>query len=327
MKVFNNVDFDEWQEIANKCDYSTFFHTPAWSEIFTKTYPNMRIATLKFVLDDQTRAILPQISIRSKIGINNSYYSNIAGVYGGVISERKINKNEIDEIFTFLINRNIMSISIVGNPLFNYTLPEQFKIIVDFTQIIKLSKGKDKLWADYKYSTRKQINKAKRFGLEFKIANDNIDEWKKYYSIYLEALKRWGGKATSHYPFSLFENMFKSKNPNIKLWFVIFNGTIVGGNLNFYHNKYCVEWHGSFLSDYFKYGIRNFLVHNIILDAIEKGYRYYDFNPSGGHEGTEKFKETFCPDKLLINRWEWENPFYKKMAEVKRNVMNKLRIS
>ncbi|MBA7617847.1 hypothetical protein ES703_25165 [subsurface metagenome] len=76
--------------------------------------------------------------------------------------------------------------------------------------------------------------------------------------------------------------MFKVQNPNIKLWLVIFDGEIVGGNLNFYHNKHCVEWHASFSSDYFKYGIRIFLVHNIILDVNTKGYKYYDFNQAVG---------------------------------------------
>ncbi|GAI41745.1 unnamed protein product [marine sediment metagenome] len=99
MKVFNNVDLNEWQEIANKCKYSTFFHTPTWSKIFIETYPNMKIATKKFVLDDQTRVILPLVNIRTRIGLFSSYFSNIAGVYGGIISERKIKKKEIHKTF------------------------------------------------------------------------------------------------------------------------------------------------------------------------------------------------------------------------------------
>ena len=47
--------------------------------------------------------------------------------------------------------------------------------------------------------------------------------------------------------------MFKLRDPNIKLWLVIFDGKVVGGNLVFYHNKHCVAWHASYLSDYFKY--------------------------------------------------------------------------
>jgi hypothetical protein len=328
MKVFNNVNFDEWQEIVNKCRYSTFFHTPTWSKIFTKTYPNMNIATKKFVLDDQMRVILPLICIRTRIGLVSSYVSNIAGVYGGIISERRIKEDEINEIFTYLTSKSISNISIVGNPLFSYTLPKQFSVNVDFTHILKLDIDIEKLWKNYKSSNQDIIRKAKRIGVVCKVANDNnIIEWKKYYSIYQEALKRWGNKATSHYPFLLFENIFKIRDPNIKLWFVIFDGKVVGGSLIFYHNKHCVAWHASFLSDYFQYGISNFLQHNIILNAIENGYKYYDFNPSGGHEGTVKFKEAFGIDKLLIKRWEWESPFIRTIAGVKRKIVAGLKIS
>jgi lipid II:glycine glycyltransferase (peptidoglycan interpeptide bridge formation enzyme) len=203
-------------------------------------------------------------------------------------------KKEINEIFTFLASRNIVGISIVGNPLFNCILPEQFREKVDFTQILKLDEDKEKLWATYSHGVRQYINKAKKFGVVCKVANNNINKWKKYYSIYQEALERWGNKATSQYPFSLFENMFKARDPNIKLWFVIFDAKVVGGCLTFYHNKHCVSWYAFFLSDYFKYGISNFLFHNIILDAIGKGYKYYDFSPSGWHKGTVEFKKNLA---------------------------------
>ena len=306
IRIFNEVDFDEWQEVADKCEYATFFHTPTWSRIFVETYPEMEIATKKFVLNDETRVILPLVQTKTVKGLFKSYVSSIAGVYGGIISERKIKQEEIAEIFTYLIKKNVANISITGNPFFDYSLPKQFKVVEDFTQVIKLGKEEKEIWTDYSYSARKQINKAKRVGVICREAKE-FQEWKEYYSIYQEALKRWGVKATNRYPFSLFENLFKVRNPNIKLWLVIFDGKIVGGNLNFYHNAHCVEWHACFLNHYFKYGIRNFLVHNVILDANTRGYRYYDFNPSGGHEGTVRFKETFGSERMPIKRWKWQN--------------------
>jgi hypothetical protein len=327
MEVFNEVDFDEWKEIADKCEYATFFHTPTWSKIFAETYPNMEIATKKFVFDDGKKAILPLIKTKAAKGLFSSYISNAAGVYGGIISKDRIKQKEIDEIFVSLTKRGITSISITGNPLFDYNLPKKFRVKDDFTQVIGLGKDEKEIWFNYKRDskTRPKIKKAERAGVICREAK-NFDEWEEYYSIYQEALKRWGDKATSVYPFSLFEGMFKAENPNIKLWLVIFDGKIVGGNLNFYHNRHCVEWHASFLSDYFKYNIRYFLVHNIILDANANGYKYYDFNPSGGHEGTVRFKETFGPEKLPVKRWKWRNPFVETILNIKRKIVGDLRL-
>ena len=57
------------------------------------------------------------------------------------------------------------------------------------------------------------------------------------------------------------------------------------------------------------------------MDAIKKSCKYFDFNPSGGHEGVVRFKETFGTEKLTIKRWKWENSFIKKIAHVKRNII------
>ncbi len=326
MKLFDRADFDEWQEITDKCDYATFFHTPTWSKVFAETYPQMEIAAKKFILDDGARAILPLIKVKAVKGLFKSYVSNIADVYGGIICERKIEGKEINEIFVSLIKRNVASISVTGNPLFDYDLPRQFKMKEDFTQVIRLGRDEARIWTSYKPACRRQINKARQEKMMCKEAS-NFDEWREYYSIYQDALKRWGNEATSNYPFSLFDTLYKVNNPNIKLWLIISDGAIVGGNLNFYHNKHCVYWHGALLGDYFRYGISNFLIHNIILDANARGYRYYDFNPSGGHEGTARFKDSFGPGKILIKRWTWNNPSVRAIANVKRKIMTGSQVS
>lgn len=326
MKFYDTVGLEEWQQIADNCEFATYYHTPGWSRIFAKTYPNIEISTRKFILDNGTIVVLPLLKSKEQMGLLNSYVSNMAGVYGGIISDNRIEQKYINQIFEYLMKNRVLNISVTGNPFFNYNLPKQFNVINDFTQIIRLGKDEDEIWLTYKHdsNTRKKIKKAKNAGVICREA-ENIEEWKEYYSIYQKALERFGDNASNNYPFSLFENIFKEKmlNPEkIKLWLVIFEGKIVGGNLNFYHNLHCVEWHASFLSDYIKYNIRYLLVHNIILDANRKGYRYYDFNPSGKHENTVKFKDNFGPERFPIKRWEWQNPIIKIVINIKRKIVN-----
>jgi lipid II:glycine glycyltransferase (peptidoglycan interpeptide bridge formation enzyme) len=49
----------------------------------------------------------------------------------------------------------------------------------------------------------------------------------------------------------------------------------------------------------------------IIRDAHNQGYRYFDFNPSGGHEGVVHFKESFGAVRKYFNVQYWSsNPLY-----------------
>ena len=68
MDFYDNVSFEEWDQIADCCDYATFYHTPSWLRIFAKTYPNMAIATKKIVMDGEAIVILPLLKSKGKMG-------------------------------------------------------------------------------------------------------------------------------------------------------------------------------------------------------------------------------------------------------------------
>lgn len=300
MKVFKHVDFDEWQEIADKCAYATFFHTPTWSKVFAETYPEMEITTKKFVFDDGTSVILPLIKTKAIRGLFSSYISNVAGVYGGWISDGFLSGERINKIVRW-INKNIKNLTWRINP-FDLSLEKLLKgfktnMKEDFTQYLDLRDGFKSIWSNYSKGHRYNINKAEKMGVYTKVA-ETIEDFKEYYNIYQDSLERWGNSATSRYNFNLFENIYNQKSQNIKLWLALIDDKIVSGALIFYCNKHIVWWHGATLSDFFNYYPSNFLQNMIIKDIGEKGYWYYDFNPSGGHEGVVKFKNGFGTKRM-----------------------------
>lgn len=296
---------EEWLEVADKCEYCTFFHTPLWYEVFSKTFPELKIVTKKFVFDDGKIAIFPLMEQRIMKRLIKTYISSPAMCYGGWIFKDTL---QFDHIVTMIewIMKNIQNLTLCMNPL-NKNMKlidtDSYKLVNDTTEILYLDNFQDEesLKKNYKYSVRKQINKAIKAGLNVKVSS-RWTEWEKYFFLYQNALKRWGYGSNSGYPIELFWNFHNLKSPEIKLWIATIEDKIIGGNLNFYHNKHCVEWHAAFDSEFFKLGVRNFLVHRIIVDALKRGYKFYDFNPSGGNEGTRKFKQTFGTTSLPASR-------------------------
>jgi lipid II:glycine glycyltransferase (peptidoglycan interpeptide bridge formation enzyme) len=63
----------------------------------------------------------------------------------------------------------------------------------------------------------------------------------------------------------------------------------------------------------------------MIRHAVEHGYRWFDFNPSGGHEGVQKFKARFgtvplsCP---MILHQTPVNRAFQQLALFRSFVMN-----
>ncbi|PIZ43387.1 methicillin resistance protein, partial [candidate division WWE3 bacterium CG_4_10_14_0_2_um_filter_42_7] len=167
----------------------------------------------------------------------------------------------------------------------------------DFTQYLDLRNGFEPIYRSWTKGHASAVQQARREGITIREAV-SIEEWKDYFVIYEDSLRRWGEKATNSYPFVLFENLFKNGCRNVKLWLACFENKPVSGALCFYNNHHVVWWHGASLENYFPKRPAHLLQYEIIKDACEKGYWWYDFNPSGGHEGVVKFKKGFGAEKI-----------------------------
>jgi len=178
-------------------------------------------------------------------------------------------------------------------------LPPACRVREDSTQVLPLDQLNDDelLRKNYKCSVRNKIKKAEKQNFKVVRASTWFD-WQQYYALYAAALLRWGEKATSRYSLDFFRTVCDIANEHIILWLVTHRDRIIGGSLNLYQRRHCVEWHAAFDSEFFKFGVRNFLVHELVCDAMRRGYLVYDFNPSGGHEGTQAFKVSFGTQEL-----------------------------
>lgn len=297
--VTDLVGADDWQEVADRCEYATFFHTPAWFLAFSRTTTSLKIATKRFEFSDGLVAILPLMEHRPLLSLSRQYLMGPAGCYGGWISADELMPEHIQAMTDWVL-RGLPSLVWRLNPLDDNTrLISRRLASPDTTEMMAIGEleSETTLLQSYKRSVRKEIRKAEKEGFSTDISRDWSD-WEEYYSLYEKALLRWGDKATSRYRLALFSELFEAHSSNIKLWIIRRADEIIGGNLNFYHNRHCVEWHAAFDSRFFGSGARNLLVHRIMLDAMDRGYTFYDFNPSGGHEGTRAFKKSFGTSEI-----------------------------
>jgi hypothetical protein len=142
------------------------------------------------------------------------------------------------------------------------------------------------------------VKKAiKRGHLAIDEARD-LDEWRAYYRVYQETLTRWGHSQTEGYPWELFEIMARLGSPRIKLWLGRYDGAIVSGELCLYAKRHVVSWHAATLKDFLRSHVAKVQIFHVICDACERGFDWFDFNPSAGLDGVRTFKESFNAEPL-----------------------------
>lgn len=289
----------EWKAFTEQCESATFFHTLDWYLVW-KTYKGYELETLLFEFESGHKVLLPLASLKQTKGLTKFYMSSPAGTYGGFLTKNELLEAEKQQLRKYLKKKKWITIR--ENPFKNQSILNDWTES-GFSQVLSLDRSMDIILKTWTKGHASAFKKAKREGLQFKIAEDMAD-WKIYFQIYQKTLERWGNKKTSEYEWLLFQQLSYLPKTNCSLWLADYNGKVISGCLCFYYNQHVVYWHGASLSTFFYLKPVHFLQYHIINDAIQKNYQWYDFNPSGGHEGVIKFKKGFGTEKQVTQLME-----------------------
>ena len=284
---------EEWDKIWETCPYSTFFHSREWAEIWNDyTIGAMKPLPMVVVFSDTKIALLPFSVSSSFKGMIKNYISSPAGTFGGWISANELNHNH-SYLLKELIKKNYKNIICRINP-YNSHMAEVYKNNGqnDDTQVIKIDKPFAELFKMWTKGHRSAAKKARRDGVSV-VKAETLEDWRAYYHLYQDSIRRWGETVTTSYSWDLFKIIYERFSKNITLWLATFDSTIIAGALCLYAKNHIVYWHGAAHADYFKLRPVNLLIYEALMHACANDYKWFDFNPSGGLEGVRKFKNSF----------------------------------
>jgi hypothetical protein len=306
MKVIENPPIELWNQVISRSEYATFFHTPAWAHIIVETYPHFYIATKGFVLDDGTVAIVPLVAAAERNGFFKWCESMFPGGYGGAVAERNLTQIEVDYIFQHLTDAQTAYIHVMGNPYARQSLPPGYNQSPSYTHVLDLAEGFDAVFRNCSKGHRYSAGKAKKTGIQVGVAETEEEYRLYYYQVYQDALNRWGDGTLVTYPYRLFEQIWLHRSESMKLWVAKLDGEMISGSLNFYYNRLVIAWHATTRKGYFSHRPGPLLKMEIIRDACQRGFSYYDFSPSGGLKGVETYKEGFGAQKRGFDSYVWQ---------------------
>lgn len=288
----------EWDAIWRKCDYSTYFHSREWAEIWNVyTSGFIRPEPKMVIFSDDKKALLPLAVKESHMGIIKTYLSSPALTFGGWLSSDKLGVTHALLMVEYLTGK-LGNITWRLNPYDELVFKADVRGTThEVTHTINLSEGFDVAYDRWSKAKQRAVRKALKNRVSVKTAS-TLEDWKEYYRVYKDSLRRWNDKTSPAYRWELFEEMFRRKSPNIKLWLAVHEEKVVAGDLLFYAKNHVVDWHAAALKDYFHLKPTVLIVYEALRDACERGYTWFDLNPSGELEGTRVFKEELGTEVL-----------------------------
>lgn len=297
---------------------STYFHSPEWARIWEfYSRGTIRPAPQLVAFSDGAEALLPWSFETKARGLLSRFASSTQGTYGGWLSERPLTLAHALCLVDWLTRGKRRNLVWRLNPYdqlaFRAGVTRHLRCKHDETHALRLH-GKPELVLDgFKSSYRAQIKKALK-SAQFSVGQaTSLDEWRAYFEVYRDSLERWGDEPETGYSWRLFEFLFRLGSPNVKLWLARHEGKIVSGDICLYASKHVAYWHGATLKDYLRTSVAKLLMYEVIKDSTQRGYDWYDFNPSAGLAGVKFFKEGFNAEVLPAPIVYVDTPF-KKMV-------------
>lgn len=303
----------EWDRAWKHCEYATFFHSLKWARIWEEyTKGRIRPAAKKVIFSDGNTAILP-LSCRKRFrSLLKQYISSPAGTFGGWISADPLNDEHKRLLFNWFDQLSDIQYRINPYESYQYNLaPKDAK--PDHTRVLSLNGDIDTIYKKWYRGHRSAVKKAIREGVTVRQA-ESITDWKNYFQIYEDSIRRWGKNASSRYRWDLFQIIHDLNEGSACLWLGEYNNTLICGALCLDGPYHVAYWHGAALEKYFKLRGVNLLFYEAIRHSIDKGYTWFDFNPSGEHKGVDTFKKKFNATALSA-------PVINKRSKTKHNLL------
>jgi hypothetical protein len=314
MRVLKKITDEFWWDVARKCEYATFYHTPIWQELAKRLFPGRyHDATFGAILPTGVHVVFPLVSKR-RVGPLRWLESAPIGGYGGFIADGPVSPAEAAQIYKQACSGSVASLYVVDNPLMP-PLPDgvrsQFGLAVDETAyMVPLDADFDTVFSRFTKSLRNHYRNGVKQGAHIRLAT-GLDDYRAFFPNYRDAVDRWGGDEDYGYQWEQIEQVYhvSQRYPeNIKLWLILFNEQVVGGRIVFYWGQQATGWNGTAHRDFLKHKVIPVAHTEMIRDAISRGFSYMDFSTSGHREHLIKFKQSFSPVAVPLGGWIYENP-------------------
>ncbi|MCP4351225.1 MAG: GNAT family N-acetyltransferase [Desulfobacterales bacterium] len=295
----------EWDNIWNKSRCVSYGSSREWAEqwsIYTRgrVYPTAQIIHFS----DGKTVLLP-LSIRKYNEQQFNKYILSAGFsYGGWLSTDNIDRDH-EELLTDYLIRNMENILWLVNPFQEISTINEIaaKAAACETRVLYLADGFEPIYKIWKKgSIERKARKARKAGIEVKVASGR-DEWGEFFEVvYKQTLERWGDNAGM----VLNENLKNLKQtPHVHLWLALHSKKIIAGCILCYGNSIVEYATSAALHEYFNLRPMNLILFEAVKDCCEKGYAWFDFGSSHNRHGKiEKgvldFKKSFNAKEIPL---------------------------
>jgi hypothetical protein len=301
IKIINPLTDEKWDDrILSHPDYS-FFHSSSWAKVLFESY-GYTPAYFKAFARGQLPALLPVMEINSKltakrgVSLPFSDYSN--PLANGDIEIRIL----LDRTISYGKRCGWKSLELrIGNSLLPSTLPS----LTYVGHMLDLDGTEDQIASHFRGSTKRNIKKAIKEGVEVKIT-DSPDSLREFYRLNCQTRREHGLPPQPYDFFMKIHQHVLQKG----LGFIVlatYNGTAIAGSIFFHFGRKAIFKYGASDRNYLPLRANNLVMWEAIRHYAQKGYQSLCFGRTEmENQGLLQFKSSWGAAEYPIQYYRYD---------------------
>ena len=317
----------EWDRAVDGCAHATFFHTREWAEIWQQySGGTLTPAAWLATFEDGATAVLPAnektVLDLPRVGRLSPQLRTVmsahGSTYGGWVSPDPLTPAHHRALWE---RTRPLNLAMTQNPFDEAVAAAGLPWTRhDTTHVVTLPTDPAELRRGWSRGHVSAVNKAGRAGLTV-VEGRSETHWRAYLRIYALSVARWDNPIVVHRD-ELFRALAGSRSDKVRLWLAEHEGAAVAGAICLYQGSTVAYWHGALDAAHQELRPATFLHAHVMRRAVEDGFRWYDFGPSGGQGGVMQFKQRFGAQERDVNSLVHEASLKRRLHQV-RNALKR----
>lgn len=166
--------------------------------------------------------------------------------------------------------------------------------------VVDLQRSDDVIWRDYRHNNRKNVNKARRSGVEIVMEEPLGPHFGDFLSIYASTMDRRGAGEGFLFPASFYEMLAGGLGARCRMFYALAGDATVSAEMVLASATAVYSFLGGTREEFFELRPNNLLKHEIILWARDAGYESFLLGGGpGGDDGIFDYKRSFAPEGIV----------------------------
>ncbi len=301
---------EEAIEFISAFEGATFFHSPAWLDILSESFPRFECGWLTAREGGRLVGLMPVTKV--KMGPAFKLHALPFGTYGDPLAlEPGLRKTLLDAFFSIASSPRCAG---AGVNLLGFQegleMPRGWKRRTEECRMITLPDSFDEYRSRGMNRKRRQLcNRCEREGVVARRLEGESD-LKLFYDSYLHGASGWGG--VHPYPMEFFESLLKRTKEGVCFWGAFIGDSLLAAHVDFYFGRTAQAWQAGVTPQAHEYDAAAYLVMVAVSEAISRGSSIFNLGSSDGDAGMIFFKESMGGVEYLYpvlekrRRWlEW----------------------